>query len=289
MIKRPVVRFSFGLLYAAVALVLEFEAIANADLASSVLLNSAFLLVVFSELIELAKPTATSVAVYELNKLQRYAELGRVTSGFIHDLSNPLTAVTLNLENLQAKHRLSEVEHALKSTEIMRLYVKAARSQIRGDQVDESFSVRQIISNVEHMTAYTARQHNVTLKVDCPVDLLFYGNPVRFQQAVSNLVSNALDAYRSYDCPERVVLIMVRDTEANLSVRVEDTGPGIKPSNLGQIFRPFFTTKLADHGSGLGLSITKGIVEDEFGGTITAKSRVGRGTTFCLTLPKKRA
>ena len=71
----------------------------------------------------------------------------------------------------------------------------------------------------------------------------------------------------------------------SIAIRVEDTGSGIPEDNLARLFEPFYTTKAAGIGTGLGLSVAKGIVED-FGGWISATSRVGRGSTFSLHLPR---
>jgi two-component system NtrC family sensor kinase len=228
-----------------------------------------------------------SVPVYELQQLHRFAELGRLSSGILHDLANPLTTVTLSLEDLQNGTDSPHIERAIKGTETMQLYVRAARSHIGGQDSDQRFTIRHTIDNIEQMTAYKARQLNVSLKVDCQVDLSFYGNPIRFQQVLTNLVSNAIDSYRDCEAVDRIVQVSIVDSHNRLVITVTDHGCGISNANLLKIFEPFYTTKTLHHGTGIGLAITKDIIEKEFGGKIRVKSKAGDGTTFRLTLPKK--
>ncbi|MGE0707989.1 MAG: nitrogen regulation protein NR(II) [Planctomycetota bacterium] len=110
----------------------------------------------------------------------------------------------------------------------------------------------------------------------------------KLQQTLVNLIVNAVQAMLDRDVPfsERVLRVeTVRDDEHGLAViRVNDTGPGIPARRLEQIFQPFFTTK--DHGTGLGLYISRRVIEEQEG-TITVESEVGVGTTFSITLPLK--
>jgi two-component system NtrC family sensor kinase len=111
------------------------------------------------------------------------------------------------------------------------------------------------------------------------------GDPGRLQQVFINLLVNAVEAtpddgqitIRAWPCPS--------DGRAGVSVEVTDTGSGISPDALGQVFEPFYTTKPVGQGTGLGLAISRDIIRDH-GGTIVAQSRPGQGATFMVWLPE---
>ncbi|MEO6924219.1 MAG: ATP-binding protein, partial [Bryocella sp.] len=114
------------------------------------------------------------------------------------------------------------------------------------------------------------------------------GNLGKLQQVAVNLVMNAKDALQDMKQLGHIVVTTER-TERGVEVRVDDNGPGIPPEVLAKIYDPFFTTKSNPKegqrkGTGLGLAVTYGIVQ-EHGGTINVMSKVGRGTTFTLTFP----
>ncbi|WP_286758049.1 ATP-binding protein, partial [Ralstonia sp. RL] len=104
--------------------------------------------------------------------------------------------------------------------------------------------------------------------------------PSQLSQVFMNLLVNAGQAIHEHG---RITLRTGRDA-GSVWVEVQDTGSGIRPEHLGRIFDPFFTTKPVGLGTGLGLSISYGIVR-KHGGHIEARSEVGRGTCFRMTLP----
>jgi hypothetical protein len=108
-----------------------------------------------------------------------------------------------------------------------------------------------------------------------------YGNAGKLQQVFTNLVLNARDAM--FDGGTITLTTYIIDDEA-VVIEVTDTGIGIEPENLGKIYDPFFTTKGVGSGTGLGLAVTYGIVQ-EHAGTIEVESEVGGGTTFRLEFP----
>ncbi|MCA8967868.1 MAG: hypothetical protein KDC48_23510, partial [Planctomycetes bacterium] len=112
-------------------------------------------------------------------------------------------------------------------------------------------------------------------------DAWVYGGPVRLQQVVLNVVSNALDAMQDSDSRRLWIGIETDDAHATLTVR--DSGAGIAPEVMDNIFVPFYTTKEVQQGLGLGLSISYGIVRG-FGGGIVARNAAGGGAEFVIRL-----
>jgi two-component system NtrC family sensor kinase len=107
------------------------------------------------------------------------------------------------------------------------------------------------------------------------------GDAVQIQRAIQNVIINALQA--SAENRGRVT-IECTQKDFYVDLRVEDTGAGIAPAQISRIFDPYFTTKQAKSGTGLGLYITKKVVEDH-GGSIKVESTLGVGTTFTIRLP----
>jgi two-component system NtrC family sensor kinase len=114
-----------------------------------------------------------------------------------------------------------------------------------------------------------------------------WGSEQGLEQVFLGLLNNAGHALKNTAEP-RVTLIARQREDGAVVVEIKDNGVGIAKEHLGRIFDPFFTTKPPGEGTGLGLSISYGIVQDH-GGRIDVQSEVGRGTTFTVTLPVKRA
>jgi len=112
------------------------------------------------------------------------------------------------------------------------------------------------------------------------------GNANQLQQVLMNLMINAQQAMAGSSGTLR--LSARREEGGGVELRVSDTGPGIAKEIQGRIFDPFFTTKPAGQGTGLGLSVSYGIVK-EHGGEIRLESREGEGTSFIITLPAAAA
>jgi two-component system NtrC family sensor kinase len=123
---------------------------------------------------------------------------------------------------------------------------------------------------------------HVQLFVDVPDDIQGEMDPRRIEQVLINFILNGIQAM------EEGGILSIRacrkDNAAGFCFEVSDTGKGIPPEDLGKIFDPFFTTKDVGKGSGLGLSVSHGIIE-QHGGRIEVKSEVGKGTTFTVFLP----
>ncbi|HEX9860850.1 MAG TPA: HAMP domain-containing sensor histidine kinase, partial [Nitrospirota bacterium] len=127
----------------------------------------------------------------------------------------------------------------------------------------------------------------VEVSLSVPEELEISADKQRIQQVFLNLLSNAIDAVPEHGGH---VEVSARETEGSggkraVVIEVSDNGTGIEPDRLKKIFDPFFTTKDVGRGSGLGLFIVYDIIE-RHGGTVTAESKKGAGTTFHITLPQ---
>ena len=225
--------------------------------------------------------------VEKMQQLQRFAEFGRLSSTLLHDLANPLTSVSIELEQLADSEHSQLVTEARKGIASMERYVEAARRQLRNQSEVKLFNVADEVRRVEGFLESKARAMHATILMDVDDRLELYGDSARFSQIIANLVANAIDAYEDLpDAPDKPVIVTVKPIKGVVRITVEDKAVGIDKKDLKRIFEAFYTTKAADRGSGLGLSITKRTIEEDFGGTISVKSTKGEGTCFTVKLPK---
>lgn len=229
-------------------------------------------------------------AIAHLQELQRFAEIGRMSASLLHEMSNPLTAAILHLEPTISSNT-SNIRHARQNMQILQRYVEAARQQVKHASKPRLFSARSQIEQVRRILEPHARRHMVRIRFQIEGSPRLFGDAVKFQQVVANLVKNAIDSYATVrEARDRQVIITVQATEATLRITVSDSGLGMMPDELEQIFQPFYTTKVkAGHGLGIGLTIVKQFVEYDFGGEITADSTYGAGTKFTVQLPIRAA
>ena len=118
-------------------------------------------------------------------------------------------------------------------------------------------------------------------------DIITYGNSIKFNQVITNIVLNALDAYENSEQSKRQININLDKHQNKVIVLIEDWAGGISEDIQDKIFEPFFTTKGLQEGTGIGLTTVKNIIEEDFGGTIRVESVWGQGSKFIIEIPIK--
>lgn len=221
-------------------------------------------------------------------ELHRFAEFGRLASGVVHDIANPLTAISANLSDVISGDKNASLEEALGAMRYIERYVNALRSQLRTKSEIKNFKTQDEIAQVVGVLAYKARQSKVKVSYSGkPVTM--YGDPVKFSQIIANLIANALDAYSTSPAAnKRVVHITTLSNDSASVIKVEDRAGGISPKSLSTIFTPFYTSNFARHGIGIGLTMVKRYVEQDFGGTIHVEKVDKDGTAFIITIPTRK-
>lgn len=227
----------------------------------------------------------------KIRQLYRFAEFGRLSSGIFHDLINPLSAVSLNLEQISVEtdSRLANAKaylsQALIATHRMEGLIAGIKKQISRETNVEIFSLNEEISQSLEILAYKARRSNVNLELKMSYELKLQGDALKFGQVVTNLLANAIEACEQSEVKQ--VIVSLLDNKNEIIFQVEDSGAGIAKENLVKIFQPFFSTKQAQgQGLGIGLSLTREIVEKDFGGTISVANRLEGGAVFTINIPK---
>lgn len=229
--------------------------------------------------------------------MRQFAHLGKLTSGLIHELVNPLTVVSLNLEQLSSRSRRLKLfpkyqqtlQETLKkarfATQKIEEYIICTQRQLQQQVVHERFSLVEEIRHSMEMFAHTCKDKQIDMSVAWKCHPYLHGNRTQFSHCVSNLLSNACDACSSQLMGKREITLTIFQTAMHICVRVADTGIGIPQEDRRYIFDPFFTTKADTKGTGLGLAMTRDIMKHSFHGTISVRSRKNAGTTFTLCFP----
>jgi PAS domain S-box-containing protein len=231
----------------------------------------------------------------EIAHLMRVSMLGELSGGLAHELTQPLTAILSNAQAARAMvaadapnfadiaevlddiiaedNRAGEIIHRLRN--LLR----------KGESKFESIDLRELVLSTLRLLNSELIGRRVFADVDLPHDMASVsGDPVQLQQVLLNLILNAAEAM--HDIPPARRKIFVRATtfdDDNVEVAVSDQGPGMPPSQIGQAFQPFFTTK--KHGLGLGLAICSTIAKLH-GGSIELANKTKGGLTVRLVLPK---
>jgi signal transduction histidine kinase len=217
-------------------------------------------------------------------QMYRFVEFGRLASGFFHDMTVPLTTVSLNLDAIKSVHSSTEVDQAIVGAKKMGAYVRAIRKQLQKQTVMTKFSLDREVSEVLSIMAAKAREERVLFIFE-KEKITMYGNPLKFSQLLTNLISNAIDSYDQVRGKNtRTIHIVLKKKKGVAHISVKDHGKGIPLQLQPKIFEPFVTTKL-EKGMGLGLSFCKTIVTKEYHGTISFVSTEGEGTTFTIEIP----
>lgn len=222
----------------------------------------------------------------KLRELQRFAELGRLSASLLHEISNPLSAALLNLELGDQQSR--SIRRARRDMQVLWRYVEAARQQIRQQSRPTSFCVQPQLCQLKRVVVPLARKAGVRLDIQAAPSCRLHGDPVKFQQLVTNLVVNAIEAYDGERDRGQLAAVKVTLTPGDgwLTIQVSDWGKGIDTEALDHIFDAFYTTKSRfGHGLGIGLAIVNRYVTADFGGSIKVDSSSRGGTRFTVKLP----
>ncbi|HJT44870.1 MAG TPA: hybrid sensor histidine kinase/response regulator [Chthoniobacterales bacterium] len=231
----------------------------------------------------------------QLAQKERLASLGQASAEFVHDLGNPLTIVWGYVQLLAKRLEKSENGQqqdasSVKELNIIEQNVRLCRELLTMWQsygnVEASppkmISVSGIVREVLKGIAPMANENGVELTSNiCEDSCTLLGDSLQINRAIQNVVVNAVQATIE---KKGKVLVTCAQKDFYVDLRVEDNGAGIHPAQLNRIFDPYFTTKQAKSGTGLGLYITKKVVEDH-NGSIKVESTSGVGTVFTIRLP----
>jgi signal transduction histidine kinase len=243
------------------------------------------------------------VALEQLRHSDRVATLGRLASSVAHELGNPLNVIELRAQMIasgdvgtlqQAQLNAAVIaEQAQRMTRIIGQVLSFARmqpSQLR--RLDLVNVLRKAISLTDHIS----KQHKTSVHLDAHRSrIALAGDPDKLLQVVVNLLVNGIQAspeaadlhIRTSELTRASADDPDGDQQVYVCVEVIDQGAGIAAQLLSKVFDPFFSTRIAEGGTGLGLSVAQGIAR-EHEGWIVANSEPGQGACFQVYLPQRR-
>ncbi len=235
----------------------------------------------------------------------RLAEIGEMSTGFAHEINNPLQIISAELSlikvlqeemiesrELTTGESYTEVADSMnqiktqigRCSRITASILKFGRqAETRSERFDLAAAIPEIVSMVEKK----AEVHGIRIKHELPNAPIWINADVsRLQQVILNLLNNAMDAIIEHrgSSGGTIKVRLFSGNNGLANINVSDDGSGIAPDNMEKVFAPFFTTKPVGKGTGLGLSVCFGIVQ-QMGGKMEVESTVGQGTTFTISLP----
>lgn len=232
-----------------------------------------------------------SQAQQQISHAERLASIGRLSAGIAHEINNPINGIKNCLyainkhpnNELQTREYLQLIDEGIgQVSSIIQKLLNFGRRQTTSMGF---VSINAQIENVIGLLSYNLREKEIELTLDLAKDLPpIRANGQLLQEVYLNLVMNSIDAVQK---DSKISISTKYIGDGKIVSQVRDTGTGIREEDLPNIFDPFFTTKEIGRGTGLGLSVSLGIVQS-FNGTIKVESEVGEYTTFTLTFPVMR-
>jgi PAS domain S-box-containing protein len=229
----------------------------------------------------------------QLRQSEKLAALGELVAGVAHELNNPLAGISAFAQLLLEEDALDDDQR--ESARLIKREADRAVGVIRdlllfsrkAGPSSLPIDLNGLIQLTLRLRAYSLRSSGVEVETRLDPELPdLAGDDQKLQQVILNLIVNAEYAMRRASV-KRLVVRTAREGDAVVT-EIADTGTGMSEDTLQRVFEPFFTTKPPGEGTGLGLSVSYGIVEAH-NGTITVDSTLGRGTTFRIVLPLPRA
>jgi signal transduction histidine kinase len=237
-----------------------------------------------------ARLKSTQLQLVQAGKL---AAMGTLSAGLAHEINNPLAAIKMYAQNLKRSQQRGNLTDALLSKNLVSIDTLTDKiSHVithfrdfsrQSSNTFKSVAINEPLLSALDMFGEQLALRNITVTTRLAEQLPpVWGDANQLEQVMVNLIANARDALAEQECRE--LRLSTLSSNGHVVVEVSDSGNGIPPAVMAHIFEPFYTTKEAGHGTGLGLPISRSIVEDHQG-RFEVESTPGQGTTFRILLP----
>ena len=232
-----------------------------------------------------------------MNQQSRLASMGEILENIAHQWRQPLNTVSWIMNDTLIKAQLGRgdeinLEELAKkvnnSIQFLSETVEDFRRFVDHSDMAQTFNVKKTIESTILLIKETLIKSDITIDLDCPDDVKYKGYENDFKHVIMNLINNARDAMEERKIKNGHIFIRVYHEKDELIIAVQDNAGGIPKPILKNIFEPYFTTKHKTKGTGLGLYMSKNLIE-KVKGTIEAVSILNKKTTFIIRLPDEGA
>ena len=223
-----------------------------------------------------------------LMQQSRQAAMGEMIGNIAHQWRQPLNGLGLMIQTLSMSYETGNVnleylesfeEKAMQVIAHMSQTIDDFRNYFKPDKEKIPFHVSRAVSKTVSMIEDSFRSLQIAIEIDAEDDPVVNGYPNEFSQVLLNVLLNARDAFSEREIGKQRVVITMTAENGKAVITVTDNAGGIPEDTIDRIFDPYFTTKGPDHGTGVGLFMSKGIIEKNMGGRLTARN-TGDGAEF---------
>ncbi len=210
----------------------------------------------------------------------RHASLGEMISNIAHQWRQPLGSLMMIIQSFQTKMELGKltpefmeqkVNDAMLLSDNMSNTLEDFQTFFKPNKDKTMFKLKECIEHSFELSKYLLDKKQITFSLDVKDDVELYGFYNELSHVFLNIISNATDALTSKD-DKKLIEVMVKKSQKNIRINIFDNGGGIDENVLPQIFEPYFTTKYKSAGTGIGLYMSKQIIEKHMHGTIICKN-----------------
>ena len=222
----------------------------------------------------------------------RQAAMGEMIGNIAHQWRQPLTAISLLVQDLgecyvygdfTKEYLDTTIRNALNVIQHMSHTIDDFRNFFKQEKEKKAFSVGEVVTRSLSFIESSLRFNNIVVEIDVDDDLLAFGFPNEFSQALINIIGNAKEAFRERGTCEPLIRIQAIREGKSAVVTITDNAGGISEQIIDKIFEPYFTTREMGCGTGLGLYMSKTIIEKNMNGKLTA-SNVEGGACFRIVI-----
>lgn len=240
----------------------------------------------------------TSVAELRLKdqlmiKQSRQAEMGEMINNIAHQWKQPLNNLALTIQDMAYDYDAglpnpeeieAKINQCLDLIMFMSQTIEDFRSFFREDRQMTVYGIRQSISSAISLISASMKDNNIEIVVEPGDEVQVAGYPNEYSQVLLNLMGNAREVFIERSVAAPAIAVRVFGEEGRAVVTVSDNGGGISKEVIEKIFNPYFTTKELDKGTGIGLFMSKNIIEQHMGGSLTVENIKG-GAQFRIDIP----
>lgn len=223
----------------------------------------------------------------------RLASMGEMIGNIAHQWRQPLNIMALVMQDIYISYQLGnltskKIEESYEKSNNLLQYMSQTiddfRNFFKQEAEDTSFSVKEAIGTVYSLVSTNLSYNHIECEINIEQDSDIKGGINKFKQVLVNIINNAQEAIIFNNSEDKAINIHVTQNESNAIISITDTGGGISENVIDKIFDPYFTTKNKTQGTGLGLYMSKHIIENSMFGSLSAKN-IEKGVKFIITVP----